>query len=402
MTAEPGKEGDGPSAAALAPGSPGAGEEGRPLSVRHFIAPAPVGGAESVVLGLAAGLAFRGHDVRVSPVLPDDPDEHPFVGALRQRDVPVEPVVVGDRAYLREWRQVRRILRSRPPDVVHTHGHRSDLLDGSVARAEGLPTVSTLHGFTDSTWRTRLYRRLQRRAYRRFDAVIAVSEPLAEELVEHGVPAGRVRRVPNAWDGDDERLSPDEARRVLGVSPDGFHVGWVGRLGREKGVDVLLRAAARLESPLTLSLVGDGAEGEALRELSGRLAIEDRVRWHGRIPGARRIFPAFDVLALSSRREGTPVVLLEAMAAGVPVVATRVGGVPDVVSPSEALLVPPEDPEALAAALRRVRDDPGEAAARAARARRRLERERDPEIWIDRHVQLYRSLLTSRRRRDSA
>ncbi len=365
------------------------------MNVHHFIAPAPVGGAESVLLGLAPGLARRGHAVRVTPVLPGDPDDHPFVESLRATGVEVAPLVVGDRGYLEEWREVRRMLRAGRPDVVHTHGHRPDILDGSVALAEKIPTVATVHGFTGSSWRTRLYRHLQRRAYRRFDAVLAVSGPLADELVESGVSEERVHRVPNAWDGDDAALEPWEARRRLGIPDDAFHLGWVGRLGPEKGADVLLRAVALMDDlPVVVSVIGEGSEGGELRELAIRLGLEDRVRWHGRLSGARRLFPAFDVFVLSSRREGTPIVLFEAMAARVPVVATRVGGIPDIVSSAEAFLVPPEDPEALSAAVRRIHRDPEEGAHRARGARRRLEAERDPESWIARHEELYRSVLT--------
>ncbi len=203
------------------------------MKVHHFIAPAQVGGAETVLLGLAPGLAARGHAVRVTPVLPGDPDAHPFVESLRATGVEVAPLVVGDRGYFEEWRQVRRMLRTGRPDVVHTHGHRPDILDGSVALVEKSPTVATVHGFTGSSWRTRLYRHIQQRAYRRFDAVLAVSGRLADELVESGVAEERVHRVPNAWDGDDAALEPGEARRRLGIPDDAFHLGWVGRLSPE-------------------------------------------------------------------------------------------------------------------------------------------------------------------------
>lgn len=374
------------------------------LRIHHFISPARVGGAEGVVRALASGVGERGHAVRVSPVIPEESHAHPFVRALRSSGVEVTPLAIGDRAYLREWRSVTRRLRREPPDVVHTHGHRSDLLDATVARRLGIPVVTTVHGFTGSSWRVRLYRHLQHRAYRGFDRVVAVSRPLAREIAASGVDEERIRIIPNAWDGDDDVLPPDEARRELGVDDDAFHVGWVGRLGPEKGADVLLRALAaddaeRASAAGTVaSFVGDGQEAPALRELAGRLGVGDRVRWLGEVPRARRLFSGFDVFALSSRREGTPLVLFEAMAAGVPIVATKVGGVPDVVSSREALLVPPEEPGALADALRSVRERPDRAQRRAERARERLRRERSPGSWVDRYERLYRDLLPSSRR----
>jgi glycosyltransferase involved in cell wall biosynthesis len=176
--------------------------------------------------------------------------------------------------------------------------------------------------------------------------------------------------------------------------PEGvFHVGWVGRLGREKGADVLLDALALApDLPLVASIVGAGREEAALRAQAEALGVADRVRWHGLIGEAGPLFSAFDAFVLSSRTEGTPIALFEAMEAGVPVVATAVGGVPDVVSPAEALLVPPEDPARLAEALRAVRGDPAAAAARARAAATRLREVFGADPWLDRYEEIYRQV----------
>jgi glycosyltransferase involved in cell wall biosynthesis len=130
--------------------------------------------------------------------------------------------------------------------------------------------------------------------------------------------------------------------------------------------------------------------------LASRLGVSDRICWHGPVPDASTLFTAFDGLVLSSRTEGIPIVLLEAMAAGTPIVASKVGGVPDMLSDSEALLVPPEDSAALAAALDALRADPAGAAARAAAARVRLEREFALAPWLRRYEALYQSLADRR------
>jgi glycosyltransferase involved in cell wall biosynthesis len=138
-------------------------------------------------------------------------------------------------------------------------------------------------------------------------------------------------------------------------------------------------------------VIGDGPDVEQLRERSASLGFGARVRWHGAVPGAGGLMAAFDAFVLSSRTEGTPMVLLEAMAAGVPVVATTVGGVPDVVSGGEALLVPPEAPASLAAALRTLLLDPAGARERAAAARARLQAF-DAGLWLDRYDAVYRQV----------
>jgi glycosyltransferase involved in cell wall biosynthesis len=150
--------------------------------------------------------------------------------------------------------------------------------------------------------------------------------------------------------------------------------------------------------PYTLSVLGDGGERERLeRETSSIPELARRVRWHGIVPDAGRYFPAFDLFILSSRTEGTPIALFEAMAAGVPIIATTVGGVPDMLSAAEALLIPPEDPAALAQAIQLVYDDPAAAAARARAAQARLNAEFAFEPWLARYEALYHRLQPKNR-----
>jgi len=245
-----------------------------------------------------------------------------------------------------------------------------------------------VHGFTGGGWKNRLYEWVQRRAFRSFDAVVAVSRPLAARL--GGVPASRLEVLPNAWREPVPALDRAAARAQLGVADDTLHVGWVGRLSAEKGPDVLVEALARLKDlRFTASFLGDGPEQGRLRARGAEVGVSDRLRWHGATDDASRLFPGFDVFVLSSRTEGTPIVLFEAMAAGVPIVATRVGGVGDVVTAAEALLVAPEDPAALAAAIRAVATDRGAAAGRAQSARARLDAQYAPGPWLARYEAIY-------------
>lgn len=357
--------------------------------VLHVVAPATVGGLERVVQLLAGGHQRRGHDVGVAVVLHDHTD-HPFLAALAGTAVAVYPLAVRARHYGGERAAVAGLCRWLRPDVLHTHGYRPDVVDAGAARRLGIPTVTTVHGFTSGGWRNRLYERLQRAAFRRFDAVVAVSRPLADFLVRDAVPPEHIHLIRNAWAETVPALDRVAARRVLGLPDDRWCVGWVGRLGREKGPDVMLAALAALSDVAPLvAMVGAGRERAVLERRAAALGVAVDVRWHGMVPEAGRLFRAFDVFVLSSRTEGTPLVLFEAMAAGVPIVATGVGGVPDVVSSAEAELVAPNDPVALAAAIRRVHGDAAAASARARAAADRLRREFAVDPWLDRYAAVY-------------
>lgn len=360
------------------------------MLVLHVVAPAAIGGLERVVELLAVGQARRGDEVHVAAVVDDMGAAEPVVQALTAGGVVTHRIVVRARAYWGERAAMRALCRRLRPHVVHTHGYRPDVLDAGVARRLGIPIVTTVHGFTAGDWKNRLYERLQRHVYRRFDAVIAVARPLAAELVRAGVPAPRVHIVQNAWQATVPPLDRATARRALGLPAHGVHVGWVGRLSREKGPDVLIDALAHLgDLALLVSVVGTGPERAMLEERARALGLAERIRWHGAAPDAARLFAAFDMFVLSSRSEGTPIVLFEAMAVGVPIVATRVGGVPDVLSPAEAALVPADDPVALAAAIRTVCQTPDAAEQRVRSARERVERDFGLAPWVQRYDAIY-------------
>jgi glycosyltransferase involved in cell wall biosynthesis len=350
-----------------------------------------------VVRSLAIGQLERGYRVEVCSVVSPGDESLPLHQALASGGVRVTPVVIRGRRYLREVRTLRAHFGRLAPDIVHTHGYRSDILAGRAARATGLTTVSTVHGFTGGDRKNRFYEWLQAREFGRFDAVVAVSRPLVSRLTARGVPATRIHCIPNAWAGQGGALDRGSARRILGLPERDFVVGWVGRLSREKGADTLLEAVSRIPpGRLITSFLGEGSEHARLRVDAARLAVEDRVRWHGVVADAGRLFAAFDVFVLSSRTEGTPIALFEAMAAGTPVIATAVGGVPDVVGNRAAVLVPAEDPAALATAIVSLQEDGVRRAALVEAARSRLSEEYALPRWLDQYASLYDSLLSAR------
>lgn len=319
-----------------------------------------------------------------------------LLAALHEAGIPARALVFPGRSYAAQRRALVAALRECGADVAHSHGYHADMLLATTRRAHRCARVTTLHGFTGGGWRNRFYEALQLRALRRFDAVVAVSAPIADRARRSGVPADRVHLIRNAWSTATSALPRADARRQLGIADNGFHIGWVGRLSGEKGPDLMLDAFGRLDvTNARLTMVGAGPDDRDLRDRAQRLAISDRVTWTGAIPDAGRLLSAFDVVVLSSRTEGTPIVLFEAMSAGIPVVATPVGGVPDVISSREAFLASHVDPQAVAAAIREVIVDPRAAADRAARARSRLATDFAPGPWAEAYTRLYMSIRKS-------
>ncbi|MGZ3332017.1 MAG: glycosyltransferase [Gemmatimonadaceae bacterium] len=349
--------------------------------VLHILAPAREGGAERVVAMLAAEQGAR--HAHVAAVLsPEEADDHPFVSGLVKQGVPVTRVIVRGRSYLREYRLLSQLVARLRPAVVHTHGYRPDLIGGLVARAHGARAVSTVHGFTGGGRKNEFNEWVQQLALRRADAVIAVSRQIVARLRNAGLDPARLRWIPNGFTASEDPLTRSNARNLLGIPSDVPVIGWVGRLSREKGPDVMLDAFAQCDPSWQLSIVGDGRERDRLLEQASALGIAQRVTWHGLVPNAGALLKAFDVFVLSSRTEGTPIALLEAMHAGVPIVATRVGGVPDVVSEEEAILVPPEQPATIAQAVAEIHRDLSAAAKRCVRARERVARSFGVAAWV--------------------
>lgn len=359
------------------------------LRVLQILAPAPIGGLESVVLSLARGLLEYGDEVGVVCLL-ESSEAHPFVAALDERRIPRRVLVT--RGLLAERRQLAAWIAEAAPAVIHTHGYRADIQATGISRP-GPGHVATAHGFTGGGWRMQLYEWLQCRALRSADAVVAVSHPLSDRLRNTGLSPDRIHVFPNARSRSEGLVERAQARAALGLPEARFVAGWVGRLSREKAPDVWLDAFARSSDPhLYTCLIGDGPERSALEQRARRSDLAGRVKFTGEISEVARLLRAFDVLVLSSRTEGTPMVLLEALDAGVPVIATAVGGVPDLLGDTEGWLVPPEDPVRLAAALESVRARPEEARSRAASASLRLSRDPAYPRWIEAHRALYRAV----------
>jgi len=258
---------------------------------------------------------------------------------------------------------LHRILRSWRPTIVHTHTAKAGLLGRLAARAAGVPVVvHTFHGHVlreyFSPTRTAAIRWLEGRLATLADALVVVSETIRQDLVDLGVaPAGKIRVVPLGLDLAHlcRDLPRGVLRREMGIGESTRLVGMVGRLVPIKDVPTFLQAARLVRGAghdVRFALVGDGEERPALESQCERLGLSDAVTFFGWRRDLEAVYGDLDVVVNASRNEGTPVALIEALAAARPVVATRVGGTPDLLGEdARGRLVPPGSPEALAAAI---------------------------------------------------
>jgi glycosyltransferase involved in cell wall biosynthesis len=256
------------------------------------------------------------------------------------------------------WGALRRAWRS---DIVHCHWTISGLVAYLATRLRRRPLVLSVRGSDIHLVERGLMARLHRQIYAWMDIVVAVSEDIAHKLEGMGVPREKIRVVAN---GVDQRFRPGDRRQArlrLALPPEDFIVLFVGMLVPIKGLDVLIEALAKIEGakPVVL-LVGDGPLRSDLERQAADRGLVDHLRLVGR-QSSEEIpiwMAAADVLVLPSRSEGRPNVVLEAQACGLPVVATAVGGTPELVRDGKTgLLVESDDAQALAQAIERLRQD---------------------------------------------
>jgi glycosyltransferase involved in cell wall biosynthesis len=345
----------------------GSGSAGlAPARVLFVIVDLTVGGAEDHLLSLVRDLDRD----RYQPSVCCIGQRGPIGEEIESAGVPV--------AELRRLRKggfdhgivalLRERIRREKIDLVHSHMYHANLYGRLAAFREDVGVVASIH---NTYVRTRIRRRLLNRwLARRTPVILAGSEAIRRDILRFdGVPPHKVRVVPYGVDVDrfDSPLGREEARTRLDLPQDGFLVGTVGRLEEQKGQSDLVAAVARLRKEgvaATLLLVGSGREETRLREQARREGIAEHVLFLGTRRDLPELFRAMDVFAFPSLWEGFPIALLSAMAAGLPVVVTPVGGVPEVVRHgANGLVVPVGDPRALAEAIRKAHDDPAAASA---------------------------------------
>ena len=262
--------------------------------------------------------------------------------------------------------------------VWHSHDYKSDIIGLLVRMHRRMKLITTVHGRTDETWRTRLYRRLDERCLRYFDRVITVSQDIAERCRKVRVSDEHLSVVHNAIDPSDlaREQQPDAAKLAVNISPRSPVIGIVGRLSIEKGIDRLLASIPEMRRSipdLRVLIVGDGPERSALEATAREYGVRHAIRFAGWRQPINAWLEAMDILALPSRTEGMPNVVLEAMVMGVPVAATDVGGVDLLIEHDRTGILLDDDEQHWASALTQLLFDPEKRSRLASAARDHVE-----------------------------
>jgi glycosyltransferase involved in cell wall biosynthesis len=372
----------------------------RPRVVCHLIASNFYGGPERQIVE---------HCTRLDParwraVVGSFRESRPRVEVVekaRERDVPTFLIDTRWKFSPAAVLQLHRSLARFGVDLLVTHGYKANLIGYLGTRFPRVPQVPFLRGYTGEDAAIRRYERVDRAVVRGFSTVLCVSEALRDSLAGRAPAARRVITVHNGVDPVPADRIPDvDLHAEFDIPANAPVLVAAGRLSPEKGQRFLIEALARLPAEHAAAhavLLGTGPEQAALQRLAAASGVAARVRFAGFRPGILGYLKAADLVVNPSLTEGLPNVLLEAHVAGTPVVATRVGGVPElVVSGETGWLVEPGDPGALARALAEALADPRRARGMAEAARRRVDAEFSFDLQTRRLVHAYEDVLKGR------
>jgi glycosyltransferase involved in cell wall biosynthesis len=391
-------------------------ESEKRIKILRVIARLNMGGPALHVAYLTEGLTKRGYDTTlVAGSLARGEDSMAFVANARGVEVVQIDELGREISPLRDLMatiRLARLIRKERPQILHTHTAKAGTVGRVAARLAGSRkppiVVHTFHGHVLRGYfgpvRTLLFRLLERWLAAGTTALIAVSPQVRDDLVSLCV-APRERFVVIRLGIElDERVAPEEdgrgeSRRYLGIPGDRFAVGWIGRMTAVKRTDDVLIAFKSLRDSgvdAVLCMVGDGPDRLPLEQRAQELGVARDTVFLGYQEDVAPFYAAFDVLVLPSGNEGTPVTVIEALAAERPVVATRVGGVPDVVRDGEdGFLVEAGATEDLADRLGRLARDPALRARMGKKGRERVLPRYAVERLVDDVDELYRSLLSA-------
>jgi len=370
------------------------------MKILHLIDSGGLYGAEVMLLNLATEQVRQGLKPVIASIGELRVGEKPLEAEARRLGLRVEEFRMRPGPNWMGGAQVLRFARNQGVKLLHSHGYKCNILFGLLPKAiRRLPLVSTVHGWTSSErWnRMKIYEELDAFSLRFIDRVVLVNEGMRAHTRLQNSPGQKAQVVNNglpelALEGQAHQLDPAVVRFCEG----GTTFGAIGRLSPEKGFDVLLEAFALCKQKLPqarLLILGDGKERDRLEGQVKGLNLCNSVLMPGYRAQAFAYLSLLQGFVLSSHTEGLPIVLLEAMRAGVPVVGTRVGGIPAVLGEGEAgLLVAPSDSKALGEALERLVDPTAGCWRLATKAKERVRENYSSQAMARGYLKIYQSL----------
>jgi glycosyltransferase involved in cell wall biosynthesis len=388
----------------------------QPIRVLRVIARLNMGGPAIHVVNLAAGLETRGYQTTLlAGSLARGEDSMAFLAERLGVSVVSVPEIQREVSLLHDARSIVRLaglIRETRPHIIHTHTAKA----GAIGRLAALSAVNgrrpivvhTFHGHVLKGYfdpaRTAFFRQIERALARSSDALVAVSPEVRDELVALGIAPREKFSVIRLGIPLDDRLSdpaPDvDYRRLYGIAPGLFVVGWVGRMTAVKDTGAVLEIVRALKDrgvDAALCMVGDGPDRERLEQVAHELGIARSCFFVGYQPDVAGFYRLFDAFLLPSVNEGTPVSAIEALATGTPVVANRVGGVPDVVRDGlDGYLVASGDVEGAAGKLALLASDPALRQRLGESGRARMLGRYSVARLVDDVDRLYRALLEAK------
>ena len=360
-------------------------------------------GVENMLVTLAKCLSA--HACRcVIGVFQGDHAPHPEVAIqARRQGVEVEIIGCDGRWDRRAVGQIRMLARELHADILHPQGYKSDVYAYASARRLHCGLVATSHNWPSRHPKMRAYAALDRFLLRKFDRVVVVADQVRRRLLRSGVADAKICSIANGIDAERFRAAKPVLREELGVT--GPLIGYVGRLSTEKGGNTLLHAAERVLQAApgaSFVFVGDGPCRNSWELLASELGIRERVTFTGARADMPEVYASFDLMVLPSQVEAMPMCLLEAMAAGKPVVASAVGSVPKVVSPEETgLLVDPGNPDQLAHSILRVLGDYEFARSMGSAAREVVVKRHSAQVMARKYHDIYEQVAAQRQKAHS-
>ncbi|MDX1655579.1 MAG: glycosyltransferase [Candidatus Competibacteraceae bacterium] len=374
----------------------------RPIRVLHLIHTMAYGGVETALINWLARIDRRQFEIHLVCFANPGATERPFVEAAARAEVPVVARLPWHRGkpVIRAARRLKELIQQWDIDVLHTHNCYADCVGAVTRWLTPVRTITTLYVWSDLGWKRNLIQWVNRVAIRSYDLISAHCDETYDKTLAMGFPRERLRTLFCGFEMQTVELDPEQRRRrrrEAGIADDQILLANIARLYPEKAQDVLLRCFKRIHQAhpeVRLWILGVGPLEQQLRDYCHRLGLDELVTFTGFVDDLPALLPLLDIQLHPTWIEGVPLSICSGMAAGLPIVANDVGGIPEVLRHDRsALLVPPGDEAGFVAAVNRLIDNPEQSRRLGQAARHFIENDYSLNTAVARVEQTYREVL---------